>query len=157
MKRKHIDYFDFLRGLAIIFVVFNHSYSADPMSDGLIDMIYLLIRQIVTCAVPIFLAQSAFFLSKKNFVNKSEYFSYLKSHSLRIWIPMVIWSLPLFFIKDHHNYIGSFIYMLIGGYSIYYFIPFNNTILCFTASLQKICKKLGGGYTICNQCYICCR
>lgn len=23
MKRKHIDYFDFLRGLAIIFVVFN--------------------------------------------------------------------------------------------------------------------------------------
>lgn len=123
MKRKHIDYFDFLRGLAIIFVVFNHSYSADPMSDGLIDMIYLLIRQIVTCAVPIFLAQSAFFLSKKNFVNKSEYFSYLKSHSLRIWIPMVIWSLPLFFIKDHHNYIGSFIYMLIGGYSIYYFIP----------------------------------
>lgn len=103
MKRKHIDYFDFLRGLAIIFVVFNHSYSADPMSDGLIDMIYLLIRQIVTCAVPIFLAQSAFFLSKKNFVNKSEYFSYLKSHSLRIWIPMVIWSLPLFFIKDHHN------------------------------------------------------
>lgn len=33
MKRKHIDYFDFLRGLAIIFVVFNHSYSADPMSD----------------------------------------------------------------------------------------------------------------------------
>ena len=28
MKRKHIDYFDFLRGLAIIFVVFNHSYSA---------------------------------------------------------------------------------------------------------------------------------
>lgn len=100
MKRKHIDYFDFLRGLAIIFVVFNHSYSADPMSDGLIDMIYLLIRQIVTCAVPIFLAQSAFFLSKKNFVNKSEYFSYLKSHSLRIWIPMVIWSLPLFFILN---------------------------------------------------------
>lgn len=48
MKRKHIDYFDFLRGLAIIFVVFNHSYSADPMSDGLIDMIYLLIRQDVT-------------------------------------------------------------------------------------------------------------
>lgn len=65
MKRKHIDYFDFLRGLAIIFVVFNHSYSADPMSDGLIDMIYLLIRQIVTCAVPIFWLNLHSFFQKR--------------------------------------------------------------------------------------------
>ena len=53
---KRIDYFDMLRGVAIIFVLICHSYSGDPLNGSFKEELYLVVRQIVTCAVPIFLA-----------------------------------------------------------------------------------------------------
>lgn len=58
---KRIDYFDMLRGVAIIFVLICHSYSGDPLNGSFKEELYLVVRQIVTCAVPIFLAESGFF------------------------------------------------------------------------------------------------
>lgn len=62
---KRIDYFDMLRGVAIIFVLICHSYSGDPLNGSFKEELYLVVRQIVTCAVPIFLAESGFFLANK--------------------------------------------------------------------------------------------
>ena len=64
-NKHHIPYFDFVRGLAIVFVVFNHSYSGNPLSGTFIQELYLVFREIVTCAVPLFLAESGYFLATK--------------------------------------------------------------------------------------------
>ena len=143
---KRIVYFDMLRGVAIIFVLFCHSYSGNPLGGGLKEELYLVIRQIVTCAVPIFLAESGFFLANRELNGAKEYFSFLGTHAFRIWLPMVLWSMPLFFIQEHNNYILSLLYMLLGGYSIYYFIIL---IIQFYA-LQPVLRSVrtGGGVII---------
>lgn len=60
---EHITYFDFLRGVAILMVIGIHTYVAGDFNtiDGSVRII---IRQLLNCAVPIFLALSAFFLSR---------------------------------------------------------------------------------------------
>lgn len=97
---KRIDYFDMLRGVAIIFVLICHSYSGDPLNGSFKEELYLVVRQIVTCAVPIFLAESGFFLANKHFSNRIEFFNFWSMHSFRIWLPMVVWSIPLFSLEN---------------------------------------------------------
>ena len=63
---KHIGYFDFIRGLAIMMVVGIHTFPKCTWDDSS-DWGLIVVRQILNCAVPIFLALSAFFLTKKNF------------------------------------------------------------------------------------------
>lgn len=135
---KRIDYFYMLRGVAIIFVIICHSYSGDPLSGSFKDGLYLLIRQIVTCAVPIFLALSGFFLANKVLANTKDYFYFWTTHSFRVWLPMVIWSIPLFFIREHDNPVISIIYLLLGGYSIYYFI----TLIIQYYAMQPLFRKI---------------
>ncbi len=143
---KRIDYFDMLRGVAIIFVVICHSYSGNPLSGSFKEELYLLIRQVVTCAVPIFLAESGFFLTNKVLANRTEYFKFFGTHSFRVWLPMVIWSIPLFFIKEHDNPIVSIVFLLLGGYSIYYFI----TLIIQYYALQPVLRKINrGGVFLC--------
>ena len=141
---KRIDYFDMLRGVAIVFVIINHSYSGNPLNGGFKDELYLLVRQITTCAVPIFLAESGYFLANKHISGKIDYFQFLGSHSFRVWFPMVLWSLPLFFIQDHNNIVLSFVFLLAGGYSIYYFI----TLIIQYYALQPLLAKINLGGVI---------
>lgn len=143
MGKHHIAYFDLLRGIAIILVIVNHCYTGNPLDGSFKEGLYLVIRQLATCAVPIFLAQSGFFLSDKIIKNKKEYFSFFCSHSFRVWVPMVLWSIPLFFIQDHNNVLLSLVFLLLGGYSIYYFI----TLIIQFYAMQPILRKvnLGGG------------
>lgn len=41
---KRIDYFDMLRGVAIIFVLICHSYSGDPLNGSFKEELYLVVR-----------------------------------------------------------------------------------------------------------------
>lgn len=142
MEQTHISYFDFLRGLAIIFVIACHSYYVEynnPLGNNILDYFYLLLRESATCAVPIFLAQSGFFLAKKETKSKLDYFEFVRKYSCRIYVPMLVWSLPLLALDIYHgeNVIKRIFFMSIGGYSIYYFIPL---IIQFYI-LQPIMKK----------------
>lgn len=141
MERAHISYFDMIRGVAIIFVIICHSYSGNPLDCSAKESIYLLLRQIVTCAVPLFLAESGYFLATKSMKNGKDYWQFFKSHSLRVWIPMVIWSIPLFLINKHENYIFTILYLMSGGYSIYYFI----TLIIQYYAMQPIFVKINRG------------
>ena len=67
--KQRIEYFDSLRGLAIMMVVGIHTY---VLSDSLITMA---IRQVFNCAVPLFLAISGYFMSHKDVSNKEKYLS----------------------------------------------------------------------------------
>ena len=84
-------YFDYLRAMAIIMVVAIHCYDAQTES-----FLVQLIRNFLNCAVPLFLAVSAFFLSRKDLKSWRPYKNFLQVQIPKVYIPMVIWSLPIF-------------------------------------------------------------
>ena len=135
--KVRIDYFDFLRGIAILFVIIIHSYSGDPLAGMVLEDLYLVLRQLVTCAVPLFLAMSGYFLATKTLMTRKEYYEFFARHSFRIWFPMLVWSIPLYIIKDYNNYVTSFILLMMGGYSIYYYI----TLTIQYYAMQPLPKK----------------
>lgn len=144
VDEKHIKYFDILRGIAIIFVIINHSYSGNPLAGTLKEDLYLLIRQLVIPAVPIFLALSGYFLARKQLYNLRDYYGFVFSHSFRIWLPMVIWSIPLLLMSNHHYYFLTILNLLIGGYSIYYFI----TLIIQYYIMQPVLRNVNLGGVI---------
>ena len=116
MKRN--TYFDFLRGLAIMMVVGIHTYTLGKDST--------VVRQLLNTAVPLFVAISGYCLSQKRMENKDDYFAFLKKQLPKVYLPVLVWSLPLFALA---LYSGSSIIkqtiMLFGcGLSIYYFVAF---------------------------------
>ena len=75
-------------------------------------------------AVPIFLACSGFFLTKYKISTASEYKEFLKHQVSKVYLPMIFWALPLYFlqIRSGNDVIVTTLYLLFGGISIYYFI-----------------------------------
>ena len=116
--KQRIQYFDCLRGLAIMMVVGIHTYT---LSDSLLPMS---IRQVFNCAVPLFLAISGYFLSNKDVSNKEKYMLFVQKQVPKVYIPCLLWSLPLFimdFIKGSFG-LSSIVFLFFCGYSIYYFV-----------------------------------
>jgi probable poly-beta-1,6-N-acetyl-D-glucosamine export protein len=66
---ERIEYFDFLRGIAIIMVVAIHTFGSSYTYES-ISLLGISARQLTNCAVPIFLVSSAFLLGNKIFANK---------------------------------------------------------------------------------------
>lgn len=116
--KERIAYFDFLRGLAIMMVVGIHTYTLGKDST--------VVRQLLNTAVPLFIAISGYFLSQKKMENKDDYLFFLKKQLPKVYLPVLVWSLPLYALA---LYSGSSIVkqtiLLLGcGLSIYYFIAF---------------------------------
>lgn len=141
MKKERITYFDFLRGLAIMMVVAIHTYTLREDS--------LVIRQLLNAAVPIFIAISGFFLSKKQIGGKSDYYSFLKKQLPKVYIPVLVWSLPLYalgLVTEKDVFLNTILW-LTCGLSIYYFVAF--IMQCYialpliTAIISK--NRYGGG------------
>lgn len=118
-------YFDFLRGIAIMMVVAIHTFISDCHSVA--------VRQVMNAAVPLFIAISGFFLSKKNISTKSDHFALLKRQIPKVYIPTLIFSLPFFALAIHsgESAFKSVVNLFICGFSIYYFIAF--IIQCYVA------------------------
>lgn len=115
---KRNEYFDFLRGLAILMVVAIHTYNLN--TDGIV------IRQLLNTAVPIFIAISGYFLSQKAMGSQGEYISFLKKQLPKVYYPVLLWSLPLLVISIIQGklILANVILFLVCGMSIYYFVAF---------------------------------
>lgn len=122
-QSSYRPYFDFLRGLAIIFVVGIHTFKL-PEHFGALQVTAVAVREVLNTAVPLFFAISGFFLAKKVINTKSDYFFFLKKQISKIYIPMLIWSVPwiALSIKGGSNPFMSIIIAALGGCSIFYFI-----------------------------------
>ena len=119
---ERIEYFDFLRGLAIIMVVAIHTFGSSYTYES-ISLLGISVRQLMNCAVPIFCVSSAFFLGNKNFVNKHEYFIFLRKQILRVYLPCLICSLPYLLLNFRkEEFIKPVLKFFSCGYSVYYFI-----------------------------------
>lgn len=116
MKRN--TYFDFLRGLAIMMVVGIHTYTLGKDST--------VVRQLLNTAVPLFIAISGYCLSQKRMENKDDYLFFLKKKFSKVYLPVLVWSLPLYAIALYSgsSIINQTILLLSCGLSIYYFVAF---------------------------------
>lgn len=137
---KKIRYFEALRGIAIIMVIGTHTYYYTPYN--------LFIRQIINCCVPLFFVLSGFFLYKKILDTKEQIYSFWRKQIPKVYIPVLIWSLPQFIPNLLHGHIVSANILLFScGYSVYYFVAVIIQFYLLLPLLQRcsIGKKLGGG------------
>ena len=116
--KERIAYFDFLRGLAIMMVVGIHTYTLGEDST--------VVRQLLNTAVPLFVAISGYCLSQKRMENKDDYLFFLKKQFPKVYLPVLVWSLPLYALALYSgsSIIKQTILLLSCGLSIYYFVAF---------------------------------
>ena len=139
--KERVAYFDFLRGLAIMMVVGIHTYTLGEDST--------LVRQLLNTAVPLFIAISGYFLSQKKIENKGDYLSFLKKQLPKVYLPVLVWSLPLYALALYSgsSIIKQTILLLGCGISIYYFVAFIMQCYVFLP-VVNICisgnKRIGG-------------
>jgi len=95
---KRIEYFDILRGLAILGVVAIHiSGTGLQFSEDSVNFnATVLWRNVLNFSVPMFLAISGFFLAKKEIGNLAEYFAFQRKQIPKVYIPLLIWSIVWF-------------------------------------------------------------
>lgn len=85
----------------------------------------VLVRQLLNGAVPIFLAISGYFLSRKSLDTTAERLAFWRKQIPRVYVPCLIWSLPLFsvtIIFGGGKIALEFVKLFICGYSVYYFV-----------------------------------
>ena len=148
---QRITYFDFLRGVAILMVVAIHTFPGDTTYDNPGGVLTVVIRQILNCAVPIFLAISGFFLGRKSFPTFRTQFQFWKRQIPRIYIPCLIWSVPLFVLavlRSSHSIVIDVAMLFFCGFSVYYFIALIIQYYLLLPSLNRLRKLRGGGFLL---------
>ena len=142
IKDKQRDfYYDFLCGIATMMVIGIHTYT-----DGFMHF-NLFLRQFLNCAVPIFLTISGYFIGRKNFENGS-YGIFLQKQIPRVYIPMLIWSIPWFLLSLHQGELlsKSLVRVFVGdmSMSIFYFIILIMQYYILTPFIQRANTQFGG-------------
>lgn len=118
MKERNA-YFDVLRAVAIILVIANHT-TPTVMGGGTIVAL-----RFVKLNVPLFLAISGFFMSSKTINNFSAYWGFLKKQLPRVYIPLLLFSLPYIFKNglNLHSIVGRTVMSVLGvAMYPYYFV-----------------------------------
>ena len=84
------------------------------------------VRQLLNTAVPRLVAISGYCLSQKRMENKDDYLFFLKKQFPKVYLPVLVWSLPLYAIALYSgsSIIKQTILLLSCGLSIYYFVAF---------------------------------
>lgn len=126
MNNQRNKYFDLLRGIAIIMVIGIHSLGHPINPLTITGFFELAIRQILNCAVPLFLAISGFFITQKD-ISQWHNRKVLWSKQIpKVYIPCLFWSSGWFLLDIMRNGIDNiplnFIMLACGGFSVYYFI-----------------------------------
>ena len=91
---NRIEYFDVLRGLAIIGVVAIHSSTTGFQFEyHSFNFNFTVVwRNLLNFSVPLFLAISGYFLAKKKIESLDDYLAFIKKYIARVYIPFFIWS-----------------------------------------------------------------
>jgi len=98
---KRLEYYDFLRGIAIVGVIGIHAFwiYQDYLKEAGMTMFdpNIFVRQLIGSCVPMFLALSGFFLANKDVSSWSKYTQFLRKQVVRVYIPCLIFSLPFLY------------------------------------------------------------
>lgn len=142
MTKSRISYYDSLRGIAILAVVFIHSlkYSNSEFLD-----VSIFFRQIINFAVPLFLAISGYFLVSKKIETREEYMLFLKKQIPRVYIPYLVWSCfffiaYVFVLKSHTVFEMLRNILIFQSVSIFYFVALIIQFYILLPFIQKYLK-----------------
>ncbi len=145
------SYFDFLRGVAILLVIGIHTFTISPF-EGIGNIIQIGIREAINFAVPLFLAISGYFIGKKKIFSCAEYFCFLKRQLPRVYVPAVLWSIPMVVLCVLHgkgvvSSLGkSLLCMYFGPY---YFIVLIIQLYLLHPVIKRLCNRpMGGGFLL---------
>lgn len=126
MIKARQPYFDFLRGFAIIMVVGIHTITNDsPEFETVEETLTILLRLLLNCAVPLFLAISGYFIGAKKISTSKEHIAFLKKQIPKVYIPCLIFSIPYLLLSvfvERHSLLRSLAAFFLCGFSVYYFI-----------------------------------
>lgn len=105
-----------------------------------------IVRQVLNCAVPVFLACSGFFLAKKSLSTSNEISRFYKKQILRVYLPCLIWSVPwlLLHLINGRPLITGVVMFLLCGFTIYYFVLLMIQLYLLLPVIQKVTNKWGG-------------
>lgn len=123
-------------------VVGIHSFVPYPI-DTTLGCTSAIIRQILNCAVPIFLALSGLFCGKKLLDKKDNRILFWKKQIPKVYIPALIWSLPYFILnlsqanRGGYLLVKQMVMLFMCGFSIYYFIALIIQFYILLPMLQK--------------------
>ena len=136
-----LSYFDFLRGIAILMVISIHTF------DNSIVLSDVILRNIMNCAVPIFLAISGYFLGKK--LETVSYKDFLCKQIPRVYIPCLVFSAPLFLyaLFKGKSLGGCLLNFFLCGFSVYYFVALIIQYYILLRRLRNV--NMGGGDWLC--------
>ncbi len=147
MKARN-EYFDFLRGIAIIMVIGIHTLPTLTEYNSVGSMLTITTRQLLNCAVPLFLAISGYFIAKKDLSTAKSRIQFWRKQIPIVYIPCFIFSLgwlALDLLKHGTSNIWMELIALVTcGYSIYYFIALIIQFYLIAPWLLKINKWEGG-------------
>lgn len=104
------------------------------------------IRQVLNCAVPIFIACSGFFLAKKQLDTRAEIRAFYYKQITRVYIPCLLWSIPWFalHIQGGGNVALGVLYFFLCGFSVYYFVVLMIQYYLLLPAIKVIKAKSGG-------------
>lgn len=122
MNTERIAWFDFLRGVAILMVVAIHTFAATVGQGEPVDPITVLSRQVLNCAVPLFLAISGYFMAGKS--RERSWIRFWKHQIPKVYIPTLIWSVPylVLYLWHGNEWWKGLVLFFMCGFSVYYFI-----------------------------------
>lgn len=150
MTTSRLTYFDFLRGVAILLVIGIHTYTVRPF-EGVSNIFQIGIRETLNFAVPLFLAISGFFIAKKDISDKKSYFAFLKKQLPRVYIPALIWSIPMLaiWIYQGKDVITSIVKVFgCMTFGPYYFIALIIQLYLLHPIIKKLAEKPALGETV---------
>ena len=140
MEKDRNQYYDFLRGIAIIMVVGIHTEGQHCGFDSLTAQLNTILRQFLNAGVPVFFAISGFFLSRKDLTTNYNRSEFWKKQIPKVYIPALIWGLPWFALGLYgkENFWLQLLLWLCCGLSIFYFIAVTIQNYLLLPILQKM-------------------
>ena len=142
-------YFDFLRGIAILLVIGIHTYTIRPF-EGVNNIVQIGVREAINFAVPLFLAISGYFIGRKKIANRLDYFIFLKRQLPRVYVPAILWSLPmsaLLIVKGQDIMTTVWKVLMCMTFGPYYFIVLIMQLYILLPIVKRLSVKpaVGGG------------
>lgn len=125
---KRIFYLDFIKVIAMIMVVFNHSHQIIGNNNLIIFSIHYLLFYFSKCAVPLFLMISGALIIKKN-----DSYKKIITRIIKIVIPLII--VTIIWLNFNKGFIFDnalfpyWLWYLLALIAIYLFLPFINKMV----------------------------
>ncbi len=144
-SNNRIDYYDVLRGIAIILVVAIHSLNPAYISGSTLYF-FVFWRNLICFSVPLFVTISGFFIGKKQINSANLYLLFLKKQLPRVMIPYLIWSIPYSFIAYKNGLpVDTVIFRIMTFQSAFpfYFIALVIQFYILAPFLHRLANKTG--------------